>query len=112
MLGGLGNIPGLLKQAKAMQQRMADMQKELASKRFEGDAGGGAVVATVDGKGALMDIRIQPDAAKDVELLEDLIKGAVSLACKKSQEAAKDQLGALTGGMNIPGLTDLLGGGS
>jgi DNA-binding YbaB/EbfC family protein len=110
MLGGLGNLTGLLKQAKEMQGRMSELQKELAAKRFEGDAGGGQVVATVDGKGALVDIKIQPDAVGDVELLEDLIKGAVAMATAKSQEAAKATMAQLTGGMNIPGLSDLLGG--
>ncbi len=110
MLGGLTNLPGMLKQAKEMQTRMADMQKELVAKRHEGDAGGGAVVATVDGKGSLVDIRIQPDAVADVELLEDLIKGAVAAASAKASEAAKEEMAKLTGGLNIPGLGDLLGG--
>ncbi len=110
MLGGLGNIGGLFKQAKEMQERLASVQQALAEKRFDGDAGGGSVVATVDGKGSLVDIKIEPEAANDVELLEDLIKGAVSVAAKKAQDAVRDEMTQLTGGMNIPGLSDLLGG--
>ncbi len=110
MLGGLGNIAGLMKQAKEMQGKMADMQRELEAKRFEAESGGGVVKAIVDGKGTLVDIKIAPEAVEDVELLEDLIKGAVSVAGKKAQEGAKEQLSAMTGGMNIPGLSDLLGG--
>ncbi len=110
MLGGLGNLGGLFKQAKEIQSRMKQMQEVLASKRYEGDAGGGAVVATVDGKGTLVDIRIQPDAVSDVELLEDMIKGAVSVATSKAHNAAKEQMAQLTGGLNIPGLNEMLGG--
>ena len=73
MLGGIGNLAGLLKSAKEIQAQMAKMQAELASRRHEGDAGGGMVRATVDGKSTLVDIKIDPQAAKDVELLEDLV---------------------------------------
>ncbi len=111
MLGGLGNLAGLLKSAKEMQANMAKMQAELATRRFEGDAGGGVVRATVDGKGTLVDIKIDPAAVEDVELLEDLVKGAVGAATAKSQEAIKAEMAAMTGGVNIPGLTDMLGGG-
>lgn len=110
MLGGLGNLGGLFKQAKEMQGRLAEIQKTLAERRFEADAGGGAVVATVDGKGTLVDIKIEPGAAEDVELLEDLIKGAAAAAAKKAMEGAKQEMARLTGGINIPGLGELLGG--
>lgn len=112
MMGGLGDLSGLFKQAKEFQQRLADSQKELQSKRYNGEAGGGAVKATVDGKGTLVDIKIQPDAAQDVELLEDLVKAAVGVAVRNAQESMQHQMAQLTGGLNIPGLTDLLGGGS
>lgn len=111
MFGGLGNLTGLLKSAKEMQANMAKMQAELAQRRYDGEAGGGMVKATVDGKGTLVDIRIEASAAKDVELLEDLVKSAVGVATGKSQEALKSEISAMTGGMNIPGLTDMLGGG-
>ena len=69
------------------------------------------VRATVDGKSALVDLKIDPEAVKDVELLEDLVKAAVGAATAKAQEAMKGEMAALTGGMDIPGMTDLLGGG-
>ncbi len=111
MLGGLGNLPGLLKSAKEMQANMAKMQAELAERRYEGDAGGGMVKAIVDGKGTMVDIKIDPSAVGDVELLEDLVKSAVGVATGKAQEAMKNEIAAMTGGMNIPGLTDMMGGG-
>lgn len=111
MIGGIGNIAGLLKSAKELQGNLAKLQEQLAAKRFEGSAGGGMVLATVDGRGTLVDIKIDSQAASDVELLEDLIKAAVAAAAAKSQEGMKQELGALTGGLNIPGLSQMLGGG-
>lgn len=108
MLGNLGNIGNLMKAAKDMQSRLATVQEELAKRRFDGDAGAGMVRATVDGKGTLQDIKIEPQAVNDIELLEDLVKAAVGVAVAKSQEAAKQEMASLTGGFNIPGLTDLL----
>ncbi len=110
MLGGLGNLSGLFKQAKEMQKRMAEVQENLVAKRYQGNAGGGAVEATVDGKGSLVDIKIQPDAVNDVELLEDMIKGAIAVATSKAHDAVKQEMSQLTGGMSIPGLDQLLGG--
>lgn len=111
MLGNLGNLTNLLKSAKDMQEKFATMQEELARRRYEGDAGGGMVHATVDGKGTLIDIKIEPQAATDVELLEDLVKAAVGAATAKAHEGMKTELAAMTGGLNVPGLTEMLGGG-
>ena len=109
MLGNLGNLAGLLKSAKEMQAQFGKLQEELAAKRFDGDAGGGMGRVTVNGKGTLLSVKIDPKAAGDIELLEDMIKAAVAAAAAKSQEAMKSELASLTGGMNLPGLTDLLG---
>lgn len=111
MLSGLGNLAGLMKSAKDLQANMAKMQEELAKKRYEGEAGGGMVRAVVDGKFQVIDVKIDPEAASDVELLEDLVKAAVSVAIKNAQEGMRNELTSLTGGMNIPGLTSMLGGG-
>ena len=111
MLGGLGNLAGMLKSAKELQGNIAKLQAELAARRYHGDAGGEMVRATVDGKGTLVDIKIDPEATKDVELLEDLVKAAVGAATTKSQEAMKAEMASMTGGMNLPGLTDMLGQG-
>ncbi len=112
MFGGLGNLAGMLKQAKSLQENMQKMQEELAAQRFDGEAGAGMVRAEVNGKMELVRIRIDPAAAGDVELLEDLIVAATSAATAKAQEAAKEQMMRLTGGLNIPGLTDMLGQGT
>ena len=112
MLGGLGNLAGILKSAKDLQGNLAKLQEQLAARRYEGAAGGGMVLAIVDGRGTLIDIKIDPQAATDMELLEDLVKAAVGAATTKSQEGMKQDLGTLTGGLNIPGLSQMLGGGT
>jgi len=109
MFGNLGNIAGILKSAKDLQQNLARVQAELAARRFDAEAGGGMVRATVDGRGTLVAIKIDPKAAADIELLEDLVKAAVGSAGAKSQEAVKTEMASLTGGINIPGLSDMLG---
>ena len=68
MFGNLGNITNLLKAAKDMQGKLAETQKALAVRRFEGDAGGGMVRATVNGKLELVNIKIDPKATEDIEL--------------------------------------------
>ncbi len=111
MLGKLGNLTTLLKSAGELQGQIAHLQEELGKRRHEGDAGGGMVRATVDGKGMPVDVKIDPKTLDDVELLEDLVKAAVGAAVTKSHEAMRSEFAALTGGLNIPGLTEMLGGG-
>jgi DNA-binding YbaB/EbfC family protein len=111
MFGGFGNLVELLKNAKDMQSRMGEMQKELANKRFDAETGGGAVRVVVDGKGALVDVKIDPAATADVELLEDLIKAAVCSAVNRAHEELKGHVAKLTGGLNIPGLDNMFAGG-
>jgi DNA-binding YbaB/EbfC family protein len=111
MLGGLGNLPGLLKSAKEMQSNLAKLQEELATRRYEGSAGGDMVRATVDGRATLVDIKIDPQAVSDVELLEDMVKAAVGAAVTKSQEEMKKEMSALAGGLDLGGFSQMLGGG-
>jgi DNA-binding YbaB/EbfC family protein len=111
MFGALGNLTGLMKTAKELQANMARLQAEMAARRYDGDAGGGMVKATVDGRGTLVGLKIDPSAVSDVELLEDLIMAAVGSAVNRSQEAMKSEMAALTGGMNLPGLQEMLNGG-
>jgi DNA-binding YbaB/EbfC family protein len=109
MLGGLGNMFDLVKNARDMQARVREMQEELAKKRFDAQTGGGAVRVTVDGRGTLVAVFIEPSATADLELLEDLIRGAVNAAVARSQDAMKEELARLTGGLNLPGLEAMLG---
>ena len=111
MFGQLGNLANIMKSAKDLQAQMAKLQEECVRRRYQGDAGGGMVRATVDGRGTLVDVKIDPQAVGDVELLEDLVKAAVGAAAGKAQEGMRSDLAALTGGLNIPGLTEMVGGG-
>ena len=109
MFGDLGKI---MKMAKDMKERMPAMQAELANKEFKAEAGGGAVSATVNGKGQLVAVKISREvvAGGDVEMLEDLVKAAVSSAQDQAARAAAEMMHEMTGGMNLPGLDGLLGG--
>jgi len=103
MAKGLGNI---MKQAQLMQQKMARLQQELESREVEATAGGGMVTAVVSGKQKLLSLKIEKDVVDpgDVEMLEDLVVAAVNEALSKSQEMAQEEMGRLTGGLNVPGL--------
>lgn len=103
MAKGFGNI---MKQAQQMQQKMARLQEELGDREIEATAGGGMVTAKVNGRQQLLGITIDPAAVdpEDVEMLQDLVVAAVNEALKKSQEMAQEEMGRITGGMNIPGL--------
>ena len=101
--GGMGNI---MKQAQMMKKRMEQMQEELAELRIEATAGGGMVKAVVSGKQQLISLTIDPKAVDpdDVEMLQDLVVAAVSEALKQSQKISEEEMGKITGGLNIPGL--------
>jgi len=105
-IGGMGNMNSIIKQAQKVQAEMERMQAEMEEKKFEATAGGGAVAVTVSGKKELLDVTISPEACDpdDVEMLQDLIIVAVNDAMKKADEDSMNQMGKITGGMNIPGL--------
>jgi DNA-binding YbaB/EbfC family protein len=96
----------ILKQAQQMQAKLVKAQEELEKATVEASAGGGAVTAVVTGQQRLVSIKISPDAVDpdDVEMLEDLVLAAVNEGMEKAKELAASQLGAITGGLNIPGL--------
>ncbi|MCZ6535854.1 MAG: YbaB/EbfC family nucleoid-associated protein [Dehalococcoidia bacterium] len=95
----------MLKQAQQLQARLQKAQQELESASVEGSAGGGAVKVVMTGKQLVESVEIAPEAAEDIEMLQDLIVAAMNDAANRVQEMASKKLGALTGGMNIPGLT-------
>ena len=99
-------MQSMLKQAQKMQEDMARIQAELEAKEYTAAAGGGAVSATVDGKHTVKSLTIQPDVVdpEDVEMLSDLIMAAVNEAIRQAVADSDEQMGAVTGGMNMPGL--------
>ena len=95
-----------MKQAKKMQRKMEEVQASLADETLEASAGGGMVTATVTGDQRLVSLSIAPEAIDpdDAELLCDTIVAAVNQGLADSQALANERLGAVTGGMSIPGL--------
>jgi len=110
MFGALGNFKDLLKSAKDLQGNLARLQEEMAARRYEGVAGGEMVRAVVDGRGQLVDLKIDPQATADVELLEDLVKAAVGAAASKAQEGMKEGMAGLAGGVDLSAFGKMLGG--
>jgi DNA-binding YbaB/EbfC family protein len=92
-------------QAQQIQAQFEKVQQELESLTVEGTAGGGAVKVVMSGKQLVESVTIDPDAMEDVELLQELIVAAVNDASAKTQETVAEKMGAITGGLNIPGLT-------
>ena len=97
----------ILRQAQQMQAKLMKAQEELGNATVEASSGGGAVTVVVNGHQQLLSVKISPEAVdpEDVEMLEDLVQAAVNEGMEKSRELASSQLGAITGGLNIPGLT-------
>lgn len=102
-----GNFQNLLKQARQIQDKLEAAQAELEKLEIEGQAGGGMVVARVNGKQELLSIKIDPEILEeDVEMVEDLIVAAVNQAMRKAGEESQKRLSAVSGGM-IGSLGDL-----
>ena len=94
----------MIRQAQRLQAQMQKVQQELESLIVEGSAGGGVVKVTMSGKQVVESVVIDPDAAEDLELLQDLVAAAINDAFAKTQELAAQKMGGITGGLNIPGL--------
>ena len=96
----------MMRQAQQMQAQMAKIQEEIAEERTEASAGGGAIKVTVIGGSRVEEIIIDPEVVdpEDVEMLQDLVLAAVNEAMDTAQASASEKMGAITGGLNIPGL--------
>jgi nucleoid-associated protein EbfC len=94
-----GNMQSMMKQAQQMQQRM---QEEIAKIRVEGSAGGGMVTVSLDGNKNLLSVKIDPEAASDVEMLQDMILAAFNDAMKKVEQESQSKLGGMLGGLGLP----------
>ncbi len=95
----------MMRQAQRLQAQMQKIQEELETLTVEGTAGGGVIKVVMTGKQTVESVTIEPEAAEDVELLQDLVAAAVNDAFTKTQEMAAEKMSAITGGLNIPGLT-------
>lgn len=95
----------MLRQAQRLQTQLQEMQEELANLTVEGTAGGGVVKVLMSGKQVVESVAIAPEALEDVELLQEMVAAAVNDAFTKTQELTAAKMGAITGGLKIPGLT-------
>lgn len=104
MMGG-GNMQQLARQAQKLQQQMAKIQEEIEQREFEATAGGGMCTAVVNGKKELLSVSIKPEAVDpdDIEMLQDLVVAAVNEALRTAGDTMEQEMGKMTGGMNIPG---------
>ncbi len=105
---GLPNMSGMMKQIQKLQEKVAQIQAELETKTVVGEAGGGAVKVTVNGKQRLMKVQVDKEAINpdDAEMLEDLFLAATNRALEDSGKMAQEEMAKATNGMlpTIPGL--------
>ena len=95
----------MMRQAQRQLAQLQKVQEELETLTVTGTAGGGVVKVVMTGKQSVESVEIDPDAAEDIELLQDLMVAAFNDAAAKAQELAASKMSAFTGGLNIPGLT-------
>jgi len=89
----------MMRQAQQMQEKM---QQEIAAIRVEATAGGGMVTVQMDGQKNLLGVKIDPEVAGDVEMLQDMVLAAHSEALKKIEDEIKGKMGGMLGGMGLP----------
>jgi nucleoid-associated protein EbfC len=99
MPGGGGNMQAMMKQAQQMQQKL---QEQIAAIRVEASAGGGMVSVKMDGHKNVLSVKIDPEVAGDVEMLQDMAMAAFNEAAKKVDEEAQGKMGGMLGGMGLP----------
>lgn len=104
--GAPNNVSAIARQAQKMQEEMERVSNELEAKEYTASAGGNAVVVTVTGKNEVKSINIQPEVVdpEDIEMMSDMIIAAVNEALRLVAADKEERLGAVTGGMSIPGL--------
>jgi DNA-binding YbaB/EbfC family protein len=89
----------MMKQAQQMQEKL---QQEIQQIRVEASAGGGMVTVNMDGQKNLLSVKIDPEVAGDVEMLQDMVVAAANEAVKKVDEQIKGKMGGMLGGMGLP----------
>jgi nucleoid-associated protein EbfC len=94
-----GNMQAMMAQAQKMQQKM---QEEIALIRVEASAGGGMVTVNMDGQKHVTAVKIDPEVAGDVEMLQDMVMAAFNEAAKKVDDETQAKMGGLLGGMGLP----------
>lgn len=110
-LGNLGEMMNnIMGQASQMQSKVTELKEELRGRTVEGQSGGGIVTVTVNGGSEIVRIQIDPVAVdpRDVPMLEDLVVAATNDALNRVREMVREEMKTITGGVSIPGLSDVL----
>ena len=94
-----GNMQKMMQQAQQAQERL---REEIGKIRVEASTGGGMVTVKMDGGKQLLSVQIDPEAASDVEMLQDMILGAVNEAAKRVDEESQEKMRGMLGGMGLP----------
>lgn len=94
-----GNMQSMMKQAQQMQQKL---QEQIAAIRVEGSAGGGMITVKMDGHKNVLGVKIDPEVAGDVEMLQDMVLAAFNDAAKKVDEESQSKMGGMLGGLGLP----------
>ena len=107
--GGPTNMQSMIKQAQKMQEDMTALQADLDTREYEVKAGGGVVTVKINGKLEVLSIDIAPEVVDpdDIETMTDIIVAAVNEAIKKVNETNSEEMGKITGGLNVPGIPGL-----
>jgi nucleoid-associated protein EbfC len=107
---GLPNMGNLMKQAQQFQNRMAKLQAELGQRTIDASSGGGMVTVVVNGQQEVLSIKIDREVVnpEDIEMLQDLILAAVNDGLSRAKKMVNDEMGKLTGGLNLPNTPGLM----
>lgn len=117
----LKQLAGLMGNMGDLKEKFEQVQAELAKKTVQADAGAGAVRVTANGKLEIVRVEVDPamvaslageGAEADKEMIEELLTSATNAALKKAQQLVKEEMGKAAGGLNLPGMDQLLGGGA
>ena len=106
MGGGAQNMNDMIKQAQKMQNQITTLQDDIEQREFYTSVGGGAIEVTLSGKKEIKALNIKPEVVdpEDIEMLQDLIISAVNECIKKIEDTSEEEMGAITGGVSLPGL--------
>ena len=106
MGGGAQNMNSMIKQAQKMQDQITTVQEDIEKREFTASVGGGAVEVTLLGKKTIKSLTIKPEVVdpEEIDMLQDLIISAVNEAINQIEQTSEAEIGALTGGISLPGL--------
>ncbi len=103
------DISNIMQQAQQMQTKLKDIQQQLSNKTITGSAGGGMVTVTLNGRCEVLSVNIEEPLlnGSEKDMVQDLVAAATNDGLRRAKELAQHEMRQMTGGMNIPGITDM-----